>query len=125
MLRRLQLACALAGARVGAARALRASLRRRALASAPLGGALLGEADVFRHRHAVPRRAWPRAGDLELHAAQRDERAGYQYDDVDSLVALGALDADGKRVGAVKMSAGARARFDSALLDVACGVVGG
>ena len=62
---------------------------------------------------------------MELHAAQRDERAGYQYDDVDFFVVLGALDANGKGVGAVTMSTGARTRFDAALLDVACGVVGG
>ena len=47
--------------------------------------------------------------------------------DMDFLVALGALDADGKRIGAVKMSADVRARFSTVVLDrlVAFGVLGG
>jgi hypothetical protein len=48
--------------------------------------------------------------------------------DMDFLVALGALDADGKRVpGAVKMSADVRTRFSPVVLGrlVAFGVFGG
>ena len=47
--------------------------------------------------------------------------------DMDFLVALGALDADGKRIGAVKMSADVRARFSPVVLDrlVVFGVFGG
>ena len=42
-------------------------------------------------------------------------------------MALGALDADGKRVNVVKMSADVRTRFSPAVLDrlVAFGVFGG
>ena len=47
--------------------------------------------------------------------------------DMDFLVALGALDADGKRIGAVETSADVRARFSTVVLDrlVAFGVLGG
>jgi hypothetical protein len=47
--------------------------------------------------------------------------------DMDFLVALGALDADGKHVNVVKMSADVRTRFSPAVLDrlVAFGVFGG
>jgi len=43
---------------------------------------------------------------------------------VDFLVALVALDAYGKGVGAVTMPAGARTRLSPAVLSVDCGVIG-
>ena len=78
-----------------------------------------------------PPKQRPEAAALQLHTVIEGQdwrsfnREFLTGADMDFLVALGALDADGKRVGAVTMSADVRARFSTAVLDrlVAFGVL--